>query len=659
MFCPMCGCEVQEQQRFCHKCGADMLAEDPGRQGRSGSQKTGGSGRQGQGGTQRPVGGYVRQGQGGTQKPAGGSGRQGQSGTQRPTGGSGRQGQGGTQRPTGSFGNIGKGTRNTRQNNQKIDKNKILTISLFIAAGVIVLLTVLFKIGVFSHTDRTASANQKKEERVIEKNDKSAGKSDSDDRTTEQTDPVAAAAQKDQESASEPADTEREAVSETEKEEQETVTATKKDSDIASSEKEEQFSSESGENTNPSENHPESPEQNSQTNQQDAPENTAPASTEEKKQETSDDQGDTRGEYFRKKPNAEKAYVYEDGTYDSERLVTVFNDIRMKSLGDTKKATAPDGDKHTWIRVEIPKGEMTGWVRGDLVTDDGNGSFKVKEGTNINLRSQPTYYSDIAVNLNAKISLSMTGESASGKGSDGKDHQWYRVKNKKKVTGWVRYDMIKTETSGQQSESENQNNKPTEAEPAQTEESAAAINWQQVYYDYLMANYTAEEYPPTFGLCYIDGDDIPELAVGFNGTSRFEQVALFCIYNGKVTKLGDIGWFSSFSFISGQNLICNHVPVGAMSEHILVQKIDNGQLVTVYDMERGPGSNDSDMQYQMGESHEKYVSCTEEEWMRKYSEFFPDGSLSYTPDVMMDDYSYRCSFDGLDIILTNPEAVTF
>ena len=192
--------------------------------------------------------------------------------------------------------------------------------------------------------------------------------------------------------------------------------------------------------------------------------------------------------------------------------------------------------------------------------------------------------------------------------------------------------------------------------PEKTAAPEPEVSWQSLYYEYLLLLYGEEQYPPTFGLCYIDEDEIPELAVGFNGMGRMERVELFTCYKGKMIKLGDVGWFSGFSFMEKKNLLCNNIPVGAMCSHVLVQQITEGKLKTIYEMEISPGDGTG---YWMGESAGSYKECTEEEWRAKYQEFFPDSRVSHTPSVDLDDYPYRCTELDLLALFSDPSSVTF
>ncbi|MBQ6603147.1 MAG: carboxypeptidase regulatory-like domain-containing protein [Eubacterium sp.] len=191
---------------------------------------------------------------------------------------------------------------------------------------------------------------------------------------------------------------------------------------------------------------------------------------------------------------------------------------------------------------------------------------------------------------------------------------------------------------------------PAPSSTTPSDNPAEDTSWQQGYYDFLYLDYTWEENAPTFALCYIDDDNIPELAIGFNGTDRFAQVELFCWYEGKVVKLGDVGWFSSFSYKEKGNLICNNQPVGSMKSSILVQEIKKGKLETVYQLQVNFG------EYSMGKSTLK--SCSEEEYNAKYYEYFPKDKTKSTPDLILDGWKYHCTVDSISLILTNPKEVT-
>ena len=192
------------------------------------------------------------------------------------------------------------------------------------------------------------------------------------------------------------------------------------------------------------------------------------------------------------------------------------------------------------------------------------------------------------------------------------------------------------------------------AERAAAEKAAAENNWQQAYYDYFLANYSGVDYPPTFGLFDIDGDAIPEAAVGFNGTGRFEQVSLFTYYDGEVCPLGEIGSFSTFYYSPGKNRIRNDMPAAAFHGYVVVQHIAAGELVTDYAF----SLDTMNEEYSMGMPDE-LSPCTEQQLNDKMSTFFPEGSTRSTPNLLFDDNIYHCTKEDLALILNNPDAVTY
>ena len=192
-----------------------------------------------------------------------------------------------------------------------------------------------------------------------------------------------------------------------------------------------------------------------------------------------------------------------------------------------------------------------------------------------------------------------------------------------------------------------------EEEEASPDESSEEYHWKHAYYDFLMENYAGEEYPPTFGLFYIDGEEVPELAVGFNGTDRLAQVSLYEYTNGEVIELGQIGSFSSFSYLPGQNRIRNDLPAAAFSGHILVQAIQDGKLETEYEFVIEGESN-----YSMG-TPGNLTACTEEEMNAKLAELFPENEVQTTPNVMFDENIHVCTPDQIRLIVDDPAAVSY
>ena len=180
-----------------------------------------------------------------------------------------------------------------------------------------------------------------------------------------------------------------------------------------------------------------------------------------------------------------------------------------------------------------------------------------------------------------------------------------------------------------------------------------SAKWKRAYYNYLSKNISNKN--TTFGLFYVNRDTIPELAVGFNGTGRYEQVHLFTYYNGKVRDLGYVGRFSSFSYLQKRNLINNSIPQGPFKAYIKAQKIIKGRLKTVYEFE----INDLNNTYRMGKPG-KLFSCSRKKLDKKMASLFPSSKLRHTPDVMLTDKKiYRCNKSDLKLILTNPSRVTY
>ena len=208
------------------------------------------------------------------------------------------------------------------------------------------------------------------------------------------------------------------------------------------------------------------------------------------------------------------------------------------------------------------------------------------------------------------------------------------------------------ETAGEAAAEEAAEEEPA-AEEAALNENSEEYHWRHGYYDFLMANYTGEEYPPTFGLFDITGDEIPELAVGFNGTDRLAQVSLYEYTDGEVISLGQIGSFSSFSYLPGQNRIRNDLPEAAFSGHILVQEIVHEELITEYEFVIDGGTD-----YSMG-TPGNLKACTEEELNAKVAELFPENEVKTTPNVMFDENIHVCTPEEIQLIVDDPEAVMY
>lgn len=187
---------------------------------------------------------------------------------------------------------------------------------------------------------------------------------------------------------------------------------------------------------------------------------------------------------------------------------------------------------------------------------------------------------------------------------------------------------------------------------AENGSSSDSVQWQQAYYDYLVENISDQN--TTYGLFYIDDDSIPELAIGFNGSGRFDQVHLFTYYNDSVCDLGLVGSFTSFSYLENENLIKNSIPQGGFMGYIKVQSIENGKLKTIYEFEL----NHADETYNMGEPG-ALAPCSYGELESKLSSYFPASEVKSTPDVMFEDVIFRCNENDLKLILSDPGKVTY
>ena len=159
----------------------------------------------------------------------------------------------------------------------------------------------------------------------------------------------------------------------------------------------------------------------------------------------------------------------------------------------------------------------------------------------------------------------------------------------------------------------------TEISESSAEQEPQSGNWQQAYYDTLIANHSA--FQTTFALIYVDEDDIPELIVGYNGTSHYEGVDVYTFYNGNVCYLGEIGTYTSFMYREKKNQI-----VPEYEGVLYVSRISNGQLQAVNGID---------------------------------TESLIDEDMRRTPEMMFDEGSiFRTNSQDMDLLLTDPAAVT-
>ena len=214
--------------------------------------------------------------------------------------------------------------------------------------------------------------------------------------------------------------------------------------------------------------------------------------------------------------------------------------------------------------------------------------------------------------------------------------------------------------TAENAEKEAQKAKEEAAKAAEEKEAALqekeANAWKQAYFDYLKTNYASAQNPPTFGLFYIDGDEIPEAAVGFNGTDRTGQVELLTYYDGKVTSLGSIGSFTTFGYIPKKNRIRNDTPQAAFTGLVFAQHIENGKLVTDYLF--GSDTSEDPAKYYMG-TEGAAVWCSQEELNQKIIEYFPENEIRFTPTVDSGTDIYFCTEESLRLILDDPGKVTY
>ena len=128
----------------------------------------------------------------------------------------------------------------------------------------------------------------------------------------------------------------------------------------------------------------------------------------------------------------------------------------MYYYGDVQQGLGSDGQMHNWYKIYVDD-KTEGWVRSDLVISqnanqpypyesDNAGTDYIKfTNSNLNLRTQPTHYSELAGTITDcdTILHSCFGElPANGLGSDGQMHEWIKVIVNSRLQGWVRSDLI-------------------------------------------------------------------------------------------------------------------------------------------------------------------------------------------------------------------------
>ena len=187
---------------------------------------------------------------------------------------------------------------------------------------------------------------------------------------------------------------------------------------------------------------------------------------------------------------------------------------------------------------------------------------------------------------------------------------------------------------------------------------AAALNeydaWQKAYYDYLTANYSGTAFGTTFALAYLDGDAIPELLVGYNGNGRYEKVSIYHYRQGTVAYLGSSGSYSTLYWVDHGNLFSNEDSTGATETTWYLLSIAGDHLEVQYAFELDYYWEVYYWQDSSGIRHES----TETEILQMYDSVFSSRGTKRTPNIFMDEPGFYCSAQDLQLILTNPAAVT-
>ena len=144
-------------------------------------------------------------------------------------------------------------------------------------------------------------------------------------------------------------------------------------------------------------------------------------------------------------------------SHDSALVGTVQIYEVMYFYGETGTGYGSDGVLHYWYKI-VSNAGVIGWVRSDLVSAVATASninsyysstavtiLYVYPGNDyLNIRTQPTHYSNLAGTVDYYENMYFYGESATGLGSDGYIHLWYKVTTARGVTGWVRSDLVGT-----------------------------------------------------------------------------------------------------------------------------------------------------------------------------------------------------------------------
>ena len=156
----------------------------------------------------------------------------------------------------------------------------------------------------------------------------------------------------------------------------------------------------------------------------------------------------------------------------------------------------------------------------------------------------------------------------------------------------------------------------------------ASAGWQQAYRDYLSGYEHDGLNPPKFALIYLDGDDVPELAIcdGNYHAARWTVRT----YHGGLKEIGSFGgWGNFFYYEKASTIYSSYGNHGAWTANIY--RVENGAAVSVWE-----GSGDLDE-----EGNEIFFDAdgnpiSEEEYSAQMDAAVPAGAqekqLSYDED---------------------------
>ena len=179
---------------------------------------------------------------------------------------------------------------------------------------------------------------------------------------------------------------------------------------------------------------------------------------------------------------------------------------------------------------------------------------------------------------------------------------------------------------------------------------AATLNefepWQEAYYNFLGSNFSSST---TFILAYIDGDEIPELLVGYGNTLGTDTVNIYHYYQGTVSYLGSIGTYGELIYLGYGNMIKDFRRTGKTSGVYSFYSIVGDSLVTqlVLTVQGGTFIYQED-------SNGSLRQLSWEEYETIMATVFPTNMVRVTPDTHSGDGARFCNQEGLQMILYNP-----